>query len=186
MTRDQIGQKIKDIRTAKGLTLKEVSEKSNLSISFLSLVERGLTSVAITSLQKIADVLGENLSTFFATPEKYPRRVIRSYEQKIVNMDHSKYIYYSLSGNMPDKVMEPWIVHLLPGQERKEVIPYAHNGEEFGYVLEGILTFFIDNKEYELYPGDSLHIPSTILHNWANFTNMVVKLLYVSTPKIFE
>jgi len=186
MTRNEIGQKIKDIRTAKGLTLKDVSEKSNLSISFLSLVERGLTSIAITSLQKIADVLEENLTVFFDIPQKHPRRVIRSYDQEIVRIDHSKYIYYSLSGNIPDKVMEPWIVHLLPGQDRKEVIPYAHDGEEFGYVLEGILTFFIDNKEHELYPGDSLHIPSTTLHNWANFTNRVVKLLYVSTPKIFE
>lgn len=182
----EVGQRIKEIRISKGLTLKDVSEKAKLSVSYLSLIERGLTSSSITSLQNIADALGENVTIFFDPPQKNPGRIMRSYEHEVFKMKDSKFIYFSLASDLPNKIMDPFIVHLLPGQSREEVFPYAHEGEEFGYVLEGILTFYIDDKEFELYPGDSLHIPSTTPHNWANFTNKLVKLLYVSTPKVFD
>lgn len=62
---DDIGKKIKKLRTNKKLTLKELSEKTNLSIGFLSQLERGLTTVAIDSLTKIAKELDVSLTYFF-------------------------------------------------------------------------------------------------------------------------
>ena len=47
--KEELGQKINEIRNAKGMTLKDVSEKTGLSVGFLSQVERGLTSIAILS-----------------------------------------------------------------------------------------------------------------------------------------
>ncbi len=182
----EIGQRIKDLRAAKGLTLKDVSEKAELSVSFLSLVERGLTSIAITSLKKIADVLDEDLTTFFEQPKKTPKHVTRGYELEVTKIDHSNYIYFSMASGLPGRKLDPMVVHLYPEQDREAVIPYSHQGEEFCYVLEGILTFIIENEEFVLYPGDSLQIHSTTPHIWANFTNQIVKLLYVITPPVFE
>ena len=59
-----IGQKIKELRISKGFTLKELSRRSDLSISFLSQVERGLASIAVTSLEKITYYLLD-LSYFY-------------------------------------------------------------------------------------------------------------------------
>ncbi len=67
---DDIGKKIKKLRTNKKLTLKELSEKTNLSIGFLSQLERGLTTVAIDSLTKIAKELDVSLTYFFQAPKK--------------------------------------------------------------------------------------------------------------------
>jgi uncharacterized cupin superfamily protein len=110
---------------------------------------------------------------------------VRSYDHDAFRIENSKYVYFSLAGDMEDKRIDPMLVVLLPGESREEVAPFCHEGEEFVYVLEGILTFFMEDKEYELYPGDSFHIQSSTPHNWANFTNRLTKILYIVTPKIF-
>jgi transcriptional regulator with XRE-family HTH domain len=86
----ELGQKIKEVRTSKGMTLKELSEKTNLSISFLSLVERGLASIAIASLQSVAEVLGVNLAYFFSVPHEHGKMIFRSYELEAVRAENSK------------------------------------------------------------------------------------------------
>ena len=78
-----IGAKVKAFRTAKKYTLKQLSEESGLSIGFLSQLERGLSSIAIDSLAKLADILGVSLAAFFdsnSEPEKSP--VNRSFSDK--------------------------------------------------------------------------------------------------------
>lgn len=69
----EIGKKIKELRISKDLTLKDLSEQTELSIGYLSQLERGLTSPAISSLQSIAQVLGIHLSYFL----HYPRKIIQ-------------------------------------------------------------------------------------------------------------
>lgn len=182
----ELGHKIKEVRTSKGMTLKDLSEKTNLSISFLSLVERGLASIAIASLQSIAEVLGVDLAYFFRMPHSEGKMIIRSYELEAIRTESSKNIYCSMAGNFEEQKMDPMFVILLPGQKRSDINLISHKGEEFCYVVEGILTYMIEDKEYELYPGDSLHMPSHIPHNWGNLTNKLVKVILVVFPKIFD
>ncbi|MTI55942.1 helix-turn-helix domain-containing protein [Geosporobacter ferrireducens] len=183
---ENIGQKIKELRVSKKITLKDLSKKTGLSIAFLSQLERGLTSAAIMSLKNIAEALEVDISYFFAPPFENSKRVIRSYEQEIFHIENSKFIYYNLANDAEGKALTPFLVTIYPERGQDQVIPYAHEGEEFIYVLEGILTLYLENEKYDLYPGDSLHIDSSVPHNWANFTNKVVKILSVNTPKIFE
>jgi uncharacterized cupin superfamily protein len=70
----------------------------------------------------------------------------------------------------------------LPLDSDEPIAPYPHAGEEFVHVLEGTLTLFLNDERQELFPGDSAHYPSTIPHNWANYTNKMVRLLVVSQP----
>lgn len=181
----EIGQKINELRTAKGMTLKELSEKTDLSISFLSQAERGLTSMAFMSLKKIAEALGVNFNYFFDPPKSHRNMILKSYEQEVFKMEGSKYIYYNLGSDIPEKKTDPMLVTILPSKSADEIIPYVHEGEEFIYVLEGIFTLFLNDQTFELYPGDSAHFSSNIPHNWANFTNKLVKILAVSSPSMF-
>lgn len=177
-----IGMKIKKLRAEKGITLKELSEKSELSIGFLSQLERGLTTIAVDSLEKLAQVLEVHLTYFFDYPHKRKDMVLRSYEQEILDIEEGGFIKYSLSTNLEDKQLDPRLVEILPQKKDEEIISYKHEGEEFVYVLEGILTIYIDGEMHEVYPGDSVHMNSNITHNWANYTNKKVKLLAVNTP----
>lgn len=176
-----IGLKIKDLRNEKGMTLKELSEKSELSIGFLSQLERGLTTIAVDSLEKIAEIFDVPLTHFFDMPNKKKDVILRSYELEVFDLENGL-INYCLSSDPENKSFLPRLVEMLPQKEEEEILSYRHHGEEFMYVLEGILTVYIENIRYELYPGDSLHINSEANHNWANYTNRIVKVLIVNSP----
>jgi quercetin dioxygenase-like cupin family protein len=66
--------------------------------------------------------------------------------------------------------------------EEEQIEMYAHEGEEFSYVLEGIITVYLDGARHTLYPGDSIQIRSNLPHNWVNLTNKTAKLLSVNIP----
>ena len=182
----EIGAKLKVLRTSQKMTLKELSEKTNLSIGYLSQLERGLTSVAISSLENIANALGVSLSHFFEPPTTNENRITRSFEQKLSIIENSRFIYHNLGNDTETENMSPYIITILPNYTHEEVIPYSHDGEEFVYVLEGILTVVLENQRHELYPGDSMHIKSTLKHNWDNYTTKLVKILCNYTPKMFD
>lgn len=181
-----IGKKVKELRTQKKLTLKNVSELTNLSTGFLSQLERGLTNIATDSLQKIAEILGVDLAYFFTSPTKTGSYVVRSYEKEVFQVVNSRFIHYHLTTNTPEKTLLPRLVELLPINSNEDISQYAHEGEEFIYVLEGILTLFINNEQIEVFPGDSAHYNSSIVHNWANYTNKMVRILVVSSPNPFQ
>lgn len=177
-----IGMEIKKLRTEKGITLKELSEKSELSVGFISQLERGLTTIAVDSLEKLAETLGVHLTHFFDYPRKRKDMVLKSYEQEIMDSVEGGFIKYSLSSDLENKQLVPRLIEILPQKKDEEILSYKHEGEEFIYVLEGILTIYINDKRYEVYPGDSVHMESSIAHNWANYTNKKVKLIAVNTP----
>jgi len=184
---EELGQQIRVLRLKKKLSLKECSERTGLSVGFLSMVERGMTSLAIVSLKKIADALESDVSDFFIKTEAKMKNgkthlINRNYEQTI-SYQSGKYIYFTLNNNDPKWILDPKLIVLLPGQKREDVELFVHSGEEFVYVLDGILTLFFDGQEYELYPGDSFIGPCDSPHNFVNFTNNIVKVLFVLTPQ---
>lgn len=176
---ENIGAKVKKLRQEKNLTLREMSEKINLSTGYLSQFERGITTIAVEYLYKISDILGVSINYFFSESEPADSIVLRSYEQSVSKI-LNQCVYRSLSHTSAEKNMAPEIVELLPAMGKPEVVKvYPHEGEEFVYVLQGVLTLLFEDEEYHLYPGDSAHYLSDTPHNWMNETNDVVKILVV-------
>ena len=187
----EIGETIKSLRLAKGWTLKEFSEKADLSISFLSMVERGRSSIALVSLKKIAAALEEPMGTFFPGQSEEEvgasgaSWISRSYDSNIRAINGA-YIYNQIGCPNKDFIMDTMIITLLPGQVREDVIQFSHEGEELTYVLEGVLSMFIDGVEHAMYPGDCFHGFGSIPHNFVNLSNNIVRVLYVLTPPLWE
>jgi len=171
-----IGRLIYELRRGKKLTLKQISEKTGLSISFISQVERSKSSITIESLTKIAEALNVSPSYFFTDKNKEKNFVHRRVKDA-ASIQTSQFIYESITGDVNNPVFEPMIVTLLPRNQK--VTTFTHSGQEFLYVIEGILTVLYDEDEYELHPGDSFHVESTNPHNWYNRTDKLVKILYV-------
>jgi transcriptional regulator with XRE-family HTH domain len=178
-----IGKRIKAIRLKKKMTLKQVAEKTELSISFLSQVERSQSSITLTSLKKVAEALGVSAAHLFPPDDIQKASIIRQGSRKQLQFHQSSFIYTNLSGDLSNPIFEPILATLLPGE--KKASPLSHQGQEFGYVLEGVLTILLEHEQYELYPGDSIHIDSTTPHNWINLTNNPVKVLWVISPPVF-
>lgn len=179
---NEIAQKIRDLRKEKNLTLKDLSNVTGLSISFLSQVENNSSSLAITSLKKISDALGVNINYFFEIPE-VNNFVVKSEDEKPFKIEGSNSEFIRLSGDFPNRKLEAMITTIPP--EQRHGSNFSHPGEEFVYVLEGTLIVVIDENEYEVKAGDSIHYPSTSNHGWINPSKQDVKILTVLTPVIF-
>ncbi|MEH7125446.1 XRE family transcriptional regulator [Bacillus sp. JJ1773] len=176
---DLIGVKIKSLRKERKLTLKQIADQTNLSISFLSQVERSKSSITLESLKKISEALGVNPSHFFSDSDrKATPTVMRNIINK-TNTLHSQFFYRDLVGNIENPLFNPILVLLNPGANRED--SYSHSGQEFLYVLEGKLTILIDKEEYDLKPFDCIFLDSTTPHNWMNKTNSIVKFLCISS-----
>lgn len=179
-----IGAKVKVLRTQKKLTLKQLSEETGLSIGFLSQLERGLSNIAVDSLTKIATVFGVPISDFFMDSKLAPGQgPVRSFDIPPMYIS-PQIIAFIHSHNVGDYDLLPRVYHLMPipDVDTMELEMYNHQGEEFIYVLEGIVTMYVGNRQYEMYPGDSLQVKSHIDHNWVNRTNKEAKILTINYP----
>jgi len=180
---DEIYNKIKALRLDRGFTLKELSEQTGLSLSFLSQIERGASSLSITSLKKISDALEIHINYFFEEENKNHNYVVRSNDHHSFTTSSGSQEYIRLTGTFGNRKLEPMKVILPP--KMKEEHSYSHNGEEFYYVLQGEVIFYLNEEMYRLYEGDTLHFPSSLVHQWENplSTNSIV--LGIVTPLIF-
>jgi uncharacterized cupin superfamily protein len=79
-------------------------------------------------------------------------------------------------------VLEPLFVTVQPTEAIEE--PYAHEGEEFAYVLSGELLFVIDGNEYRLGAGDSIHFQASVAHAIHNEGAEPVQAVWVLTPRL--
>lgn len=183
-----MGARIKALRKEKKYTLKQLAEETGLSIGFLSQLERGMSSIAVDSLAKIAQVLGVGLSMFFTDAQVVSRDPISRSTELHWNADGSEIAQAMLSRDLYGFDILPRIFQLMPsaGSEEPEGAIHRHSGEEFIYVLEGVVTVYHGDREYTLYPGDSIQIHSNIPHNWVNRTNRIARLLSVGYPNPFR
>ena len=183
-----IGARIKELRNEKKMTLKQLSELSGLSAGFLSQLERGISTIAIDSLATLAKILGVSLSSFFDAKEDMTSDpVVHSFDQNFSQVN-PQIIQYILTHHPSASHILPRIFTLLPmaNAELDRLEAYRHEGEEFIYVLEGVVTVMLDQNQYTLYPGDSIMVDSTIPHNWINYTNQIAKILTINHPNPFN
>src|SRR5690242_17353259 len=96
-TLSQISEKIRELRTDRGITLKEMSAVTGLSISFLSQVERGASSMGIQSLEKIAEALDVPIIALFSEPKRQ-KYMIRRENSKEFHTESTGAAYASLAG----------------------------------------------------------------------------------------
>jgi transcriptional regulator with XRE-family HTH domain len=182
-----VGAAIRTLRRRRGLSLRDLSRLTGFSISFLSLVERGQSSLALTSLYKVAKALDSDISHFFrqngAAPDTHPLpHVHRAGETSEIAIAGGNRTYRLLSGRAPDRVLEPLLVTVEPTESIEE--PYSHEGEEFAYVLAGDLLFVVEGREYRLGAGDSIHFAASVPHAIHNDTGAPVQALWVLTPRL--
>ena len=175
-----IAQKLLELRRQHGLTLAEVGQKTGVSVSFLSSLERGYSNASIATLQKLARLYDTNVLAFFAD-EDDSRRMVRARERKVLVPNPGVQMELLAFGK---KAMEPHLFRIAPGADSGG--SYSHEGEEFIYVLQGKFEMWIDEIEhYALETGDSLYFESTHAHRWRSLSEKETLLLWVNTPATF-
>lgn len=176
-----IGERIKEIRIERGLTQEELASRAELSKGFISQMERNLTSPSISTLEDVLQVLGYELSTFFASAEEERQVVFRDedYFEKIDSDDNYKVEW--IVPNAQKNEMEPVRITLNKGGRTMSDNP--HEGEEFGYVTSGSITVHIGNEEYVAKKGESFYIYPEKPHYLSSDEG--AEVIWVSSPPSF-
>lgn len=175
------GSWLRQLRRACRLSLREAGERSGLSVSFISAVERGASDASVAALQRMVSAYGTTLVELLDRQPR-ARRLIRASERPVLTLAHEGVRIEQLAEGATH--LEPQLFSLLPGASSEG--SYTHAGEEFLYVLEGSLTIWIgDGTEHRLQPGDALTFPSTLPHRWRSTTRAETRLLWINTPPTF-
>jgi len=166
-----VGQRIRDLRHEHGLSLETIADRTDLSIGFLSQIERGLSSPSLRVLATLADVLGVGIAALFgSTPNDDPAsggvvtRQLQRAELKLWRTGISKQL---LSPAGTENRLNLFLVYLEPGGNTGDEL-YTHDGEEAGLVLEGEMTLTVDAETWSLKTGDSFRFASRRPHRFSN------------------
>ena len=176
----KIGKKIKELRTLCDLTQEELANRTELTKGYISQLENDLTEPSICTLDDILKALGTNLGEFFSG-ENVNQIVFKKndYFQK----EENGYNITWLVPNAQKNEMEPILITLNSNSETQ--IDYPHEGQEFGYVLEGELLLIIDNKKYKVKEGETFYYDSNKNHYLRNVKDKICKVIWVSSPPNF-
>lgn len=175
-----IGAKIRDLRQKNGLTQEELGDRADLSKGYISQLENDLTSPSIATLIDVLTLLGSSLKEFFSeadetktvfTPEDYFEK---NYEGEKVTW---------IVPNAQKNAMEPIIVELDAGEATDADMP--HEGEEFGYVLEGSVEILVGERRTVANSGDSFYFSADKTHRIKNVADCKSKIIWVSCPPTF-
>ncbi|WP_130343762.1 helix-turn-helix domain-containing protein [Herbihabitans rhizosphaerae] len=163
-----LGQRVQRERHDAGLTLNRLAERSGVSVSMLSSVERGDKAPTVIVLDRIANGLGVSLSTLLVEDERVVVR--RAADQDVV--EEAGWRRTILSPVVPGVNFE-WISSTLPpGCSPDSYPPYAPGSHEFIYVESGTVTLTIDDERtVELSEGDSIYLAADTTLRYANRTD---------------
>jgi transcriptional regulator with XRE-family HTH domain len=177
-----IGEKIKFLRQAANLTQEELADRCELSKGFISQLERNMTSPSIATLRDILESLGTSLQVFFT--DAADDKVVFSGDDYAVKADvESGSTICWLIPNAQKNEMEPILVTLSPGGSTYPDNP--HEGEEFGYVLEGSIVIQLGSRRIKARKGDSFLIRPNEPHALINSGRRPARILWVSSPPSF-
>jgi DNA-binding transcriptional MerR regulator/mannose-6-phosphate isomerase-like protein (cupin superfamily) len=174
-----IGPRLRRLRTKHGRSLAEVASAAGISIGFLSALERSQMSASVGTLRRLARYYRTNILDFFDATE-LNTRLVRPLKRKVLEAGPGVRMELLAWGN---KVMEPHLFRIQPAAGSGE--SYAHEGEEFLFVLRGELKIALDGEEYHLKRGDSFYFESATPHRWKNPGRSETWLLWVNTPPTF-
>jgi transcriptional regulator with XRE-family HTH domain len=164
--RHLIGSRLRELRESKGLSLREAASRAGLSRTFVAVVERGESEIAVSRLIRLADIYGAGVSDLLESVRNTQAEFVRKSETHVfpTGMD-SVDIRYMAS---PSWEVQPFRVQLEPGARFEDL---RHPGDEFIHCLEGNPTMVIDGASYPMDPGDTVVVPSEHVHSYFNKTN---------------
>ncbi|MET4348874.1 XRE family transcriptional regulator [Bradyrhizobium sp. RT9a] len=177
-----VGGQIRELRKIKKLTLAQLAQAADISVGYLSQLERNQSKLPIGVLKKLSDVLGVHMNWFFngnmqATADERDV-VVRKAHRRRLTFTGLGIVEELLSPNLAGP-LELLMSTIEPGADSGE---YSHDGDEAGVLVAGQLDLWVDGKLFQLEEGDSFSFSSTSQHRCANPGTVPAKVVWVITP----
>jgi transcriptional regulator with XRE-family HTH domain len=181
-----IGQRVRSIRKERRLTLDELAARTGFAKSYLSQIETLKREPPISTLTKIAFVLG--VDVFFLISgeagrgEEQSITIVRASDRRVIPRPSGSpaYVYQPVNDKKPDRLMDGYVVTLGPEFPPE---PLVHEGQELSYVLEGTQEFFYNGKNYVFEEGDCYYFESNKPHYARAMGDQPAKVLVVFASK---
>lgn len=190
-----LGSQLREARTATGLTIMEVAERTGLSPGYISQVERDLANPSIGAVNRIAGAVNMRMSAFFSNgfePEQgAARQVNEKIPTEVVRRNRRKGLTYPGS-NVRHELLTPSLQRALqilmcraPVGTTHGDVAIAHEGEECGIVLSGNMELMVGDETFILEAGDTIYFDAARPHSWTSLGPDDLEVIWVMTPPHF-
>jgi transcriptional regulator with XRE-family HTH domain len=178
-----VGTKVRHTRRLRGLTLKEVADQAGCSESLLSKIENGRATPSLKMLRRLASALGLTVGQFFAQESNPNDVVMRAAKRMKFETNGNGDMHEPLAHHSGSHLLECHLHHIMPGSGGGG--SFQHEGEEFGYVLEGEIELVVAGRKYTAAKGDSFCFRSEKPHSWMNKGKVKARVLWINSPPTF-
>jgi transcriptional regulator with XRE-family HTH domain len=166
-TTQEVGKRLKDVRSEMGMTLKDVATSSGMSPTHISEIERGKTSPTVGALRRIAAALGKD-TAFFVEDKPLPRVSVVKKEDRESLLMPCKGDEFVTAKRLTTGIPAGRIsVVMVDEAEGRRVSGDTHDGEEAILIVSGQMTAKVGGEEYVLNAGDCLHYAGRVEHSAA-------------------
>lgn len=177
-----LGGTIRQRRKSARLTLQQLADQAQLSISYLSQLERDILTPSVSTLKRIADLLNIPAGELMFGGSSSALAVVHKDRRKRVSFPGSQIEYEMLTPDLRRRASLLWLI-APPGSESGPA--FAHDGEDGVVVLKGELHVEIGGASHRLGPGDSIYFNASTPHCWRNIGDEPVEAIWLSTPPSF-
>ena len=180
-----VGEKIKSLRESRSISMEELAQRSGLALEQIERIEDNIDLPSLAPLIKIARVLGVRLGTFLDDQDETGPAICRKAEagdsisfsnNAIQSRKHME--YHSLAKAKSDRHMEPFIID-VDATDDIDFVLSSHEGEEFIFVMEGVMEVCYGKNSYLLEAGDSIYYDSIVPHHVHGYQGQAAKILAV-------
>lgn len=172
-----VGQRLKILREERKVSMRALARLSGLSANALSMIERGITSPSVSTLNKLSAALQVPITAFFRSePSREDVVFCKGSERSRVPFQRG--VIEGLGGETFSGRVEAFLLTLESGGSSGPS-SLLHNGHEFIFCLRGLLDYEVEGVRYRLEAGDSLLFSSHMKHRWRNAGTAVVNAVIV-------
>jgi transcriptional regulator with XRE-family HTH domain len=172
-----IGSKVRELREQRNLSLRALADMCDISPNTVSLIERGLSSPGVDTLQRLATGLRVPITSFFETGDPPARLVLTPSRERRISRGRGMTIEHLGSG-LADHAFASFLITIEPGSHTK-TRPIEHSGAEWAYCLKGLVAYEVEGTEYRLRPGDTVLFDASLPHRWQNPGRVQAQMLLI-------
>jgi transcriptional regulator with XRE-family HTH domain len=176
----EVGKQLKAVRTAFGLSQRELAKRAGVTNGMVSLIEQDRVSPSIGSLQKILAAFPMTMAEFFTRDMEGRENVIFRADE-LPDVGTGEIQYRLVAASRHDRKMSILWETYEPDTDTGEDM-LTHSGEEGGVVVEGELEITVAGNTWLLGPGDAYYFDSRLPHRFRNTGKVPVRIVSANTP----
>ncbi|HEX9019327.1 MAG TPA: helix-turn-helix domain-containing protein [Anaerolineaceae bacterium] len=172
-----VGQRLRILREERGISMRALARRSGLSANALSMIERGLTSPSVSTLNKLAMALEVPITAFFRQEPVREPIVFRKASERS-RVPFLRGMIEGLGGESFVGRVDAFLLTLENGGSSG---PHGmiHTGHELVFCMRGTLEYEVGDQRFLMEPGDSLIFAAQLIHRWRNVGNSVVNAIII-------